>query len=231
MLAQALDLLVHLGVGRAFRRKLHLDGLVAGRLSLGLHGQREPEDIGLARLHQAAVLELGLGDGIQVAFVHDERIGFVHDFVGHGRTHRFGAERVVDDRARGLAATETGKAVLVSEILVGLLDASVDFLGIHRNGHLDAVVLKCLYFCLHVTILHQSIVARVVQRPAIVPVRPRGRDAALPASTPKRDYRTYGRDMPTGTLQVHEEPTWRRVTGKAGEDARPPSGGGGLAVA
>ena len=32
MLAQALDLLVHLGVGRAFRRKLHLDGLVAGKL-------------------------------------------------------------------------------------------------------------------------------------------------------------------------------------------------------
>ena len=33
--------------------------------------------------------------------------------------------------------------------------------------------------------------------------------------------------MPTGTLQVHEEPTWRRVAGKAGEDTRPPSGGGG----
>ena len=32
VLAQAFDLFVHLGVGRAFRRKLHLDGLVAGKL-------------------------------------------------------------------------------------------------------------------------------------------------------------------------------------------------------
>ena len=43
MLAQALDLLVHLGVGRAFRGKLHLDGLVAGSFSSGFTASVNPK--------------------------------------------------------------------------------------------------------------------------------------------------------------------------------------------
>lgn len=149
VVAQRLDLLVDFSLGRAFGRKLHFDRLVigefAGRLALDLEG----ELVGLATLDERRLAELGLADGIQIAAVDSERIAAVHDVIGDAGRHSLGAERVVDDRTGRLALAESGEIVLIRKVLVSLLDAIVDFFGIDGDGHLDLVVLQCLYFCFH----------------------------------------------------------------------------------
>ena len=154
VLAQGLDLLLDLGVGCALGGQLDGDGLVARELELRLHRDGERERVGLAALDEVGLVELGLGDGEQAAVVDGEGVGAVHDVVGDRGQHGFLAERVVDDRARGLALAEPGEVVLVGEVLVGPLDAGIDILGIDGDGHLRAVIFQCLNFCFHVAVLH-----------------------------------------------------------------------------
>ena len=209
VLAQGVDLLVDLGIGRAFGGQLDLDGLVAGDLDLGLHRDGEREGVGLAGLDEVRLVEFRLGDGVQVAIVDGERIGAVDHVVGDRRAHGFGAQGVVDDRARGLALAEPGEVVLVGEVLVGLLDAGIDVRGIDGNGHFRAVIFQCLNFCFHVTILHHSYVAlrhRSVRLPwpSLAAMR---YDLQSKPSTPRRNYRTYAPSREVKMRQVHEEPT------------------------
>ena len=160
MLAQLVDLSLDLLVGRALGGQLDLDGLVAGKLELGLHLDLEGEGEVLAvgdEVH-ALLVELGVADGIDVAIVDGDGIGLVDEVVADGRGDVVLAESVVDDRARGLALAESGEVVFLRSLGVSLLDARVDLLGIDGDGHLDAVALQCLYFSFHVAFLHTNTV-------------------------------------------------------------------------
>ena len=138
-----LDLLVDLGIGRAFGGQLDLDGLVAGDLDLGLHRDGEREGVGLAGLDEVRLVEFRLGDGVQVAIVDGERIGAVDHVVGDRRAHGFGAQGVVDDRARGLALAETSHVEMVLVLFIYFVDRIVKDIGrdLHFKGrHITAVM-------------------------------------------------------------------------------------------
>ena len=149
VVAQRLDLLVDFGLGSAFGRKLHLDRLVIGKLAGRLALNFEGELVGLAAFDKCRLAELGLADRVQIAAVDGERVAAVHEVIGDGSRHSLGTERIVDDRTGRLALAESGEIVLIRKVLVSLLDAIVDFFGIDGDGHLDLVVLQCLYFCFH----------------------------------------------------------------------------------
>ena len=155
MLEQRVDLRVDLLVGRLGGRHLDLDGVVARELERGLRVDFEVERVGLAVDHEVHVLlvELGLADREDAGFVDGLGIRLVHQVVGHDRADVVLAERAVDDRARRLAATETGDGVLACNLLVLLLDAIGDSLLVDGDGNLGAVTLQDLNFCFHV-VLH-----------------------------------------------------------------------------
>ena len=104
-----------------------MDGRVIGKLELGLDFEFRGEGEVFALFHQAFdVAEFRLGNHQQVVLVNSQREALVHDLVGNRGTNSLFAEVAVDDGTGHIAGTESGEAVLRAEILVGLLDASVD---------------------------------------------------------------------------------------------------------
>ena len=107
---------------------------VIGKLESGLDLALDGEGEIFALFNEAVDLgELGLGNQDEVGFIdsHGERL--VEHFVGNRGEHGFLAQVGVDDLTRHMAGTETRELVLLAEVFVGLLDASIDIGGF--NGH------------------------------------------------------------------------------------------------
>ena len=149
MLGHGRHLVVDLGLGGLGEGQLDLDGIVAGELHLGAQVDGEGEHVGLAGLHKLGLVHGGAGHGAEALGVDGGGPGAVQHLVGDAGAHGLGAERVVDNRARGLAAAEAREIVLASEVLVGLIDAPVDIDGINGHGDFGLVALKGLNVCFH----------------------------------------------------------------------------------
>ena len=149
VLGHGLDLLVDLGIGGLGERHLDGHGLVAGKLYLGAQLDGEGVLVGLAGLHDLVGLHDRAAHRGELGLVDRGRPRAVQQLLGDGADDRLGAQRVVDNRARGLALAESREVVLASEVLVGFLDAAVDISGVHRDGDLDLVALQGLNLSFH----------------------------------------------------------------------------------
>ena len=149
VLGHGLDLLVDLGIGGLGEGHLDGHGLVAGKLHLGAQLDGEGVLVGLAGLHDLVGLHDRAAHRGELGLVDRGRPRAVQQLLGDGADDRLGAQRVVDNRARGLALAESREVVLASEVLVGFLDAAVDIGGVHRDGDLDLVALQGLNLSFH----------------------------------------------------------------------------------
>lgn len=149
VLGHGLDLLVDLGIGGLGEGHLDGHGVVAGKLHLGAQLDGEGVLVGLAGLHDLVGLHDRAAHRGELGLVDRGRPRAVQQLLGDGADDRLGAQRVVDNRARGLALAESREVVLASEVLVGFLDAAVDIGGVHRDGDLDLVALQGLNLSFH----------------------------------------------------------------------------------
>ena len=146
VIAQRIDLLVNLKLGSRLERNLHMDGRVIGKLEFGLDFEFCGEGEVFALFHQAFdVAELRLGNHEQVVLVNGQREALVHDLVSNRGTNSLFAEVAVDDGTGHMAGAESGETVLRAEILVGLLDASVDLGSLDGHRELGGTGLENLY--------------------------------------------------------------------------------------
>ena len=132
--AQVVDFPVDFSLRSSLEGNLDVNRGVIGKLESGLDLALDGEGEIFALFDEAVDLgELGLGNQNEVGFIdsHGERL--VEHFVGNRGEHGFLAQVGVDDLTRHMAGTETRELVLLAEVFVGLLDASIDIGGF--NGH------------------------------------------------------------------------------------------------
>ena len=123
-----------------------MHGGIIGKFELGLDLELRGEREVFALFDQTLdVAELRLGDHIQVVLIDGQGEALVQQFVGDGGADGVFAQVAVDDRARHMAGTESGETVLSTEILVGLLDASVDLGSLDGHRELGGTGLENLY--------------------------------------------------------------------------------------
>ena len=142
LIAQELvDLEVDFGIGGLFGR--HIDGrcVVGAELGRRPHGDGGLDDIRVAVLGKHGLGAVGdLADGHKVKLFEHEGFGLIDELIGGLGAHGILAKHAVDDGARRLALAEALEVVLSGDVLVGLLDGSVDVGRGDGDGDLDLVV-------------------------------------------------------------------------------------------
>ena len=150
IVAELFDLSVDFFLGGLGGGNLYLNGLVAGKLVLGLNLNSSGEVEGLVVFNQVElVLIIGTLQRHDVVLFERLRIYLVNKILGNRGADRVCAHDVVDNGTRSLARAEAREAVALGNLTIRTLDACVYIVSVDLEAELHLVVLESLYFDVH----------------------------------------------------------------------------------
>jgi hypothetical protein len=129
---------------------LYLNGLIAGKLVLGLDLNGSGEVEGLMVFNKIElVLIVRTLQRHDVVLFECLRIYLVDKILGNGGAYCISAHDVVDNGTRSLARAEAREAVALGNLTIRTLDACVYIVSVDLEAELHLVVLESLYFDVH----------------------------------------------------------------------------------